>query len=35
MLSDDEDDEKGSNGDEALDFDDRDIHNAMKNKRDF
>jgi hypothetical protein len=36
MLSDDEDEEKGSNGgDEVLDFDDRDINNAMKNKRDF
>ena len=35
MLSDDEDEEKAQNGDEALDFDDREMHNAMKNKRDF
>jgi hypothetical protein len=34
MLSDDEDDEKGD-GAEEEEFDDRDIRNAMKNKRDF
>ena len=33
MLSDDEDEEKGA--DEEEDFDDRDVRNAMKNKRDF
>ncbi len=34
MLSDDEDEDKGSVV-EDQDFDDRDIRNAMKNKRDF
>ena len=33
MLSDDEDEEKGAEEDEE--FDDRDVRNAMKNKRDF
>lgn len=34
MLSDDEDDEKHSN-DENEDFDDREVRNAMRNKREF
>lgn len=33
MLSDDEDEERGA--DEEEEFDDRDVRNAMKNKRDF